>query len=52
MSHVEYIGQEDFNRLRTLSYPDSDAVLLAYSVDIPDSLENIYGKVIDRAYIS
>ncbi|KAI8364233.1 small GTPase superfamily [Blakeslea trispora] len=34
-------GQEDFDRLRTLSYPDSDVVLIAFSVDIPESLENI-----------
>ena len=38
-------GQEDFDRLRTLSYPDSDVVLIAFSVDIPESLENISEKV-------
>ncbi|KAL9553209.1 Rho GTPase [Mucor bainieri] len=37
-------GQEDFDRLRTLSYPDSDVVLIAFSVDIPESLENISEK--------
>ncbi|KAI8890396.1 hypothetical protein K501DRAFT_281738 [Backusella circina FSU 941] len=34
-------GQEDFDRLRTLSYPDSDVVLIAFSIDTPESLENI-----------
>ncbi|KAF7721030.1 GTP-binding protein Rho1 [Apophysomyces ossiformis] len=37
-------GQEDFDRLRTLSYPDSDVVLIAFSVDSPESLENIPEK--------
>lgn len=39
------LGQEDYDRLRTLSYPDSDVVLIAFSVDIPESLENITEKV-------
>ncbi|CAO3587419.1 unnamed protein product [Absidia cylindrospora] len=34
-------GQEVYDRLRTLSYPDSDVVLIAFSVDAPESLENI-----------
>lgn len=38
-------GQEDFDRLRTLSYPDSDVVLIAFSVDVPESLDNIIEKV-------
>lgn len=38
-------GQEDYDRLRTLSYPDSDVILVAFSVDIPESLENITEKV-------
>jgi small GTP-binding protein len=37
-------GQEDYDRLRTLSYPDSDVVLIAFSVDVPESLENITEK--------
>ncbi|CAO3634025.1 unnamed protein product [Cunninghamella blakesleeana] len=37
-------GQEDFDRLRPLSYPDSDAVLICFSVDSPDSLENVQEK--------
>lgn len=37
-------GQEDYDRLRPLSYPDSDVVLIAFSVDSPDSLANVYEK--------
>ncbi|XP_054157577.1 ras-like GTP-binding protein RHO [Oppia nitens] len=37
-------GQEDFDRLRPLSYPDSDVLLLCFSVVSPDSLANIYEK--------
>lgn len=45
------IGQEDFDRLRTLSYPDSDVVLIAFSVDIPESLENITEKVVLQLFL-
>jgi Ras family protein A len=34
-------GQEEYNRLRPLSYPDTDIVFITYSIDNPDSLENI-----------
>ena len=34
-------GQEDYDRLRPLSYPDTDVILLCFSVSSPDSLENI-----------
>lgn len=34
-------GQEDYNRLRPLSYPDTDVVLMCFSVDSPNSLENV-----------
>ncbi|XP_055996407.1 ras-like GTP-binding protein Rho1 [Ostrea edulis] len=37
-------GQEDYDRLRTLSYPDTDVILMCYSVDNPDSLVNIREK--------
>jgi GTPase SAR1 family protein len=39
------LGQEDYDRLRTLSYPDSDVIIVTFSVDIPESLENITEKV-------
>ncbi|ELT89665.1 hypothetical protein CAPTEDRAFT_145181 [Capitella teleta] len=37
-------GQEDYDRLRPLSYPLTDVFLLCYSVDNRDSLENIANK--------
>nr|XP_061843364.1 rho-related GTP-binding protein RhoB-like [Nerophis lumbriciformis]XP_061843366.1 rho-related GTP-binding protein RhoB-like [Nerophis lumbriciformis] len=37
-------GQEDYDRLRPLSYPDTDVILVCFSVDSPDSLENIPEK--------
>lgn len=37
-------GQEDYDRLRPLSYPDTDAILMCFSIDNPDSLENIFDK--------
>lgn len=37
-------GQEDYDRLRPLSYPDTNVILMCFSVDSPDSLENIPEK--------
>merc|ERR1712071_545729 len=37
-------GQEDYDRLRPLSCPDTDVILMCFSVDSPDSLENIPEK--------
>lgn len=37
-------GQEDFDRLRPLSYNDADCVLLAFAVDDPRSLRNVMDK--------
>lgn len=37
-------GQEDYDRLRPLSYPDTDVILMCFSVDSRDSLENIQAK--------
>ena len=38
-------GQEDYDRLRPLSYPDSHVILICFSVDSPDSLDNVQEKV-------
>lgn len=38
-------GQEDYDRLRPLSYPDSHVVLICFAIDLPDSLENVQEKV-------
>ena len=35
---------EDYDRLRPLSYPDTDVILLCFSIDSPDSLESIAKK--------
>ncbi|KAG8730122.1 GTP-binding protein Rho1, partial [Ceratobasidium sp. 414] len=45
-NHVELAlwdtsGLEDFNRLRPLSYPDSHVILICFSVDDPDSFDNV-----------
>ncbi|KAF6767964.1 hypothetical protein AHF37_09187 [Paragonimus kellicotti] len=37
-------GQEDYDRLRPLSYPDTHVILMCYSIDSPDSLSNIKEK--------
>ena len=37
-------GQESYERLRPLSYPDTDVILMCFSIDNPDSLENIYER--------
>lgn len=34
-------GQEDYDRLRPLSYPDTDVILMCFSIDSPDSLGEI-----------
>jgi len=37
-------GQEDYDRLRPLSYPDTDVILMCFSIDSTDSLENLAEK--------
>ena len=37
-------GQEEFDRLRSLSYDDTQAIMLCFSVDNKDSLENVATK--------
>lgn len=34
-------GQEDYDRLRPLSYPDTDVFLICYSIGAPASLANV-----------
>lgn len=41
-------GQEDYDRLRPLSYPDSNVILICFSVDSPDSLDNVVEKWISE----
>jgi small GTP-binding protein len=37
-------GQDDYDRLRQLSYPDTDVLVLCYSVDMPTSFANVTEK--------
>ncbi len=37
-------GQEEFDRLRSLSYDNTHAIMLCFSVDSPESLENVESK--------
>jgi Rho family protein len=41
---VLMIGQEEFDRLRTLSYADTHVIMLCFSVESRDSLENVQEK--------
>ncbi|KAK9894573.1 RhoA protein [Cystobasidium minutum MCA 4210] len=41
-------GQEDYDRLRPLSYPDSHVILICFAVDSPDSLDNVQEKWISE----
>jgi len=37
-------GQEDYDRLRPLSYPDTDVVLMCFAINNPDSFDNVLEK--------
>lgn len=38
-------GQEEYDRLRPLSYPETDIILICFAVDFPTSLGNVLDKV-------
>lgn len=38
-------GQEEFDRLRSLSYAETHVIMICFSVDNPVSLENVESKV-------
>ncbi|KZP15444.1 hypothetical protein FIBSPDRAFT_921127 [Athelia psychrophila] len=40
--------QDDYDRLRPLSYPDSDVILICFAVEYPDSLDNVQEKWISE----
>lgn len=44
-------GQEEYDRLRPLSYPETDLIFVCFAIDCPNSLENVMDKV-SRAGIS
>ncbi|KAK0216517.1 probable Transforming protein RhoA [Armillaria ostoyae] len=37
-------GQEEYDRLRPLSYPESNVILIVFSIDFPTSLGNVLDK--------
>jgi len=41
-------GQEEYERLRPLSYSKAHVILIAFAVDVPDSLENVTVKWIEE----
>jgi Rho family protein len=41
-------GQEEFDRLRSLSYAETHVIMICFSVDNPTSLENVESKWIDE----
>ncbi|KKY26754.1 putative rho gtpase rho [Phaeomoniella chlamydospora] len=42
-------GQEDYERLRPLAYSKAHVILIGFSVDSPDSLENVRHKWVEEA---
>lgn len=38
-------GQEEYDRLRPLSYPETDLIFVCFAIDCPVSLENVMDKV-------
>jgi len=44
-------GQEDYERLRPLAYSKAHVILIGFSVDTPDSLDNVKHKVGTEPYI-
>ncbi|KDQ11240.1 hypothetical protein BOTBODRAFT_35540 [Botryobasidium botryosum FD-172 SS1] len=41
-------GQEEYERLRPLSYSKANVILIAFSIDTPDSLDNVTVKWIEE----
>lgn len=42
-------GQEDYERLRPLAYSKAHVILVGFSIDSPDSLENVKNKWVEEA---
>lgn len=50
VSWEDTTGQEDYDRLRPLSYPNCDVALLFFAINSPDSLDNIQEKWAPEIY--
>ncbi|KAI8840549.1 Sec3p Rho1p complex [Chytridium lagenaria] len=48
MSLWDTAGQEGYDRLRPFCYPDSNVIVICFSVDSPDSLHNVKEKWISE----
>ncbi|MCJ1398496.1 Rho GTPase [Xylographa trunciseda] len=42
-------GQEDYERLRPLAYSKAHVILIGFSIDTPDSLDNVTHKWVEEA---
>lgn len=45
-------GQEEYDRLRPLSYPETDLLFVCFAIDCPNSLENVMDKVVHSYHSS
>lgn len=43
-------GQEDYDRLRPLSYPQTDVFLICFSIVSPPSFDNVKAKVLSSFF--
>jgi Ras homolog gene family, member A len=44
-------GQEEYDRLRPLSYPETDLLLVCFAIDCPSSLDNVLEKAFLHACV-
>jgi GTPase SAR1 family protein len=51
MPYVKHLLQEDYDRLRPLSYPGTDIAFICFSVDSISSLENIKDRWVQHYVI-
>lgn len=45
-------GQEDYERLRPLAYSKAHVILIGFSIDTPDSLDNVKHKVCLTSFVT
>ncbi|KAG0166936.1 Rho GTPase, partial [Apophysomyces sp. BC1015] len=44
-------GQEEYDRLRPLSYPETDVILICFAIDQPTSFANVVDRVTDNVHL-